>query len=302
MSKVVWRFVVVVLLIVGITTAVYFILNKPDASKKVYDDFVSLQKTSEYSDYGYLTKEIEGSGAIVNSSNDSLNLYSDDLDIQYAYANAIKEQIEKLLHLSAYIENFDSKAQKEVIEALKKYNDVVYGDKGVSSQAKYLYNYLVAEDYDPASIGGLKMNLLNSIRNMQSVGRVALDKLVPFIRNSVYQNATIVDIKFVLYDLRGMVASGENAQYESLVDKNQVDTSKFVSYVKNLTNLIETGESNGFNTLNDSDMREVLNAYNNLGRAQLIGLFRAVNSSEYLSSQEGDTKSYLITIYNFLEG
>lgn len=60
MSKVLLRLIVVIILIAGITTAVYFVLNKPDESKKVYDQQIATLQKSEYKDYQYLTQEIKG--------------------------------------------------------------------------------------------------------------------------------------------------------------------------------------------------------------------------------------------------
>lgn len=302
MSKVLLRFIVVVLLIAGITTAVYFILNKPDESKKVYDDYISLQKASGYKDYEYLTKSIDGGGGIVNAQNDSLTVFSEEVDIHYAYSNAIKQQIEKLSLLCAYAEDCDSKEQDTVRDAIDKFNKSVYGEAGVAYQAKYLYNYQATEGYDPSSLGGLKQALLDAFMTMEKNGAAALDKLVPFVQKYVLDNAKISEIGFFLYDLRGVVVSGEVAQYEALVNKGEINKARFVAYVKSVTSAIESGEKDGFNTLNDSTMRSVMQSYNSLSRGMIVELFGAVNMTEYINAQQEADKQNLIAVYNFMEG
>lgn len=302
MSKVLLRFIVVVLLIAGITTAVYFILNKPDESKKVYDDYISLQKTSGYNDYEYLTKSIDGGDGIVNAQNDSLSVFSEEVDIHYAYSNAIKQQIEKLSLLCAYAEDCDSKEQDAVRDAIDIFNKSVYGEAGVAYQAKYLYNYQTTEGYDPSSLGGLKQALLDAFMIMEKNGAAALDKLVPFVQKYVFDSAKIGEIGFFLYDLRGMVVSGEVAQYEALVNKDEINKARFVAYVKRVTSAIESGEKDGFNTLNDSTMRSVMQSYNSLSRSAIVGLFGALNVTEYINAQQEADKQNLIAVYNFMEG
>ena len=105
MSKVLLRLVVVIILIAGITTAVYFVLNKPDESKKVYDQQIAMLQKSGYKDYQYLTLEIKG--------RDGIYIVKDgDLKTEYTFTQAIKEQIEML--------GFCVRMQKMLTKARKK--------------------------------------------------------------------------------------------------------------------------------------------------------------------------------------
>lgn len=295
MSKVLLRLIVVVILIAGITAAVYFVLNKPDDSKKVYNQQISLIQKSEYKDYQYLTQEIKGK--------DGIYIVKDgDLKTEYLYAQAMKDQIEMLEFLCAYANNVDKNVQNDVLDAIKNYNTSAFGKDGVTYLAKYLYNYSSSEAYDAASIGGLNTQLIAAFKKMQRDGGVVLDKLVPFVKSVVYNGANIDEIEFFLYDLRGMIACGQISQYDSLENKNQVQTSKFTSYINKLTSVIEEGKVNGFNTLNTSDLRKVMNAYNALDRANIVGLFRAENQTTYINDQEDETiKTNLNIINSFME-
>ena len=295
MSKVLLRLIVVIILIAGITTAVYFVLNKPDESKKVYDQQIATLQKSEYKDYQYLKQEIKG--------REGIYIVKDgDLKIEYTYTQAIKEQIEMLGFLCAYAKDVDTSAQKEVLSAINTYNTSAYGKDGVTYLAKYIYNYQSSESYDPASIGGLNSQLIEAFRKMQRNGSVALDKLVPFVKTSVYNNAKIDEIEFVLYDLRAMVACGQISQYDSIKDKNNVQTSKFSKCIAKLTSLIEKGKNDGFYTLNFSDLRKVMNAYNALDRVNIVGLFRTENTTKYLDEQKDETiKANLKIISQYME-
>ncbi len=295
MSKVLLRLIVVIILIAGITTAVYFVVNKPDESKKVYDKQIALLQKSEYKDYQYLTQEIKGrEGMYIVKEGELLN--------EYKYAQAIKEQIEMLEFLCAYAKDVNKNAQKDVLSAIKAYNASAYGKDGVTYLAKYIYNYESGESYDAASIGGLNNQLIEAFKKMQRNGSVALDKLVPFVKTSVYNNAKIDEIEFVLYDLRAMAACGQIAQYDSIKDKNKVQTSKFTKCIEKLTFSIEYGKNNGFNTLNSAEMRSVMSAYNALDRAIVVGLLRAENTTTYVNEQKDETtKANLNIISMYLE-
>ncbi len=296
MSKVLLRLVVVIILIAGITTAVYFVLNKPDESKKVYDQQIAMLQKSGYKDYQYLTLEIKG--------RDGIYIVKDgDLKTEYTFTQAIKEQIEMLGFLCAYAKDVNKSAQKDVLSAIKTYNTSAYGKDGVAYLAKYIYNYESSVSYDAASIGGLNNQLIEAFKKMQSSGSAVLDKLVPYVKTSVYNNAKIDEIEFVLYDLRAMVSCAQIAQYDSINDKNKVQTSKFEQCIEQkLTPLIEEGKKDGFNTLNSGELCSVISAYNALDRANIVGLLRAENTATYLNEQKDETiKANLTIISKYLE-
>lgn len=291
MSKFILRLLVVIILIAGVTTAVYFILNKPDESKKIYDLQTTTSQKGEYKDYEYLTKEIKGkTGMYIVKDGELKN--------EYLYTQAIKEQIEKLQYLCAYTKDIDKSEQKEVLEAIKTYNTSAYGENGVTYLAKYLYNYESSDAYSTTTVDGLKEQLVNAFKQMQRDGRTALDKLVPFVKKNVYMNTNIDEIEFFLYDLRGMISCAEIAQYDSFDSKTKVQTSKFTNYLSKLNSLINNGVSSGFNTLNSSELRKVMDAYNALDRADIVGLFRSDDTTKYFAGIKNETAKVNLQVIN----
>ena len=115
MSKVFLRLLVVIILIAGITTAVYFIINQPDENKKLYEDYASLTKTEKYQNFDYLTKEWVNSG-----TGTPISLVKNDqtLNTHYKLATAIKNQIESNLLLINYAKDVDKTAQKSIAKKI----------------------------------------------------------------------------------------------------------------------------------------------------------------------------------------
>ena len=298
MSKVVLRLVVVILIIAGITSAIYFILNRPDQSKKIYNTFISNIEKENYKDFDYLTKKftVEGKQTQCITS-------EGDLLYEYTLADVIKTQIENCQYLCAYAKNVDTNAQENVLKALKNYNEIAYGNDGISHQAKYYYNFKNKEnDGVRPDTDRLEYKLIQSLMNMQREGVKVLEKLVPFVKNSVYQGTKIDEISFILYDLRASVASGEIAQLDEKNNISLEQRNKFNKYIEKLTQLINSGESDGFYLLNDSELKNVIFSYNSLERTYIIDMFKAEDTLDYIGKiEDKNIKKNLTYIYDYLE-
>ncbi len=301
MSKDIIRIIVVIVLIAIVTTIVWFVINKPDDNKKLYDNYISLTKDDGYKNYDYFTKEIidENNGNVYTILDESFRLKQ-----HFRLIEAIKNQIEKDLILLDYVSTVDSKVQDNLLNRLKNYNNVAFGDDGVSYQARYLYEYITRNKVDNTVKNGLIIKLINVMHEMEIVGRELIGDLNNFVVTYVYNGTKIEDIAYVLSDMHSVIASA-CSMYENVGNDDSLNENigKYENYLTRVESLIEQGEKNGYNTLASEDMQEFILNYNLLSRELIIGLLNADNKTEYITNQTDQAITYSLTkVLNFLEG
>lgn len=301
MSKYLLRLIVVILLIVVVTVVVWLILNRPDESKKIYDEYISLIDDEGYQNYEYFTKEF--TDPVTQTSSTLLN-FNTNINSHYRVTNAIKEDIELNLMLLNYVTSYDEVAQDGVLDAIANYNSVAYGADGVAYQARYLYEYYVAGNYNQANVEALINKLLVTMHNMEVAGANVLTVLKPYVQTYVYAGNQPEDIKYVLYDTRALVASSVANSYENTDDTDKLYQffNNYNAYMTKLETLISTGEENGYNTLVNTSTTKFIDSYNALETETLIGLFNALNKTTYINSQTDENiKTHLTNIVTYLE-
>lgn len=301
MSKDIIRIIVVIVLIAIVTTIVWFVINKPDDNKKLYDNYISLTKDDGYKNYDYFTKEIidENNGNVYTILDESFRLKQ-----HFRLIEAIKNQIEKDLILLDYVSTVDSKVQDNLLNRLKNYNNVAFGDDGVSYQARYLYEYITRNKVDNTVKNGLIIKLINVMHEMEIVGRELIGDLNNFVVTYVYNGTKIEDIAYVLSDMHSVIASA-CSMYENVGNDDSLNENigKYENYLTRVESLIEQGEKNGYNTLASEDMQEFILNYNLLSRELIIELLNADNKTEYITNQTDQAITYSLTkVLNFLEG
>lgn len=297
MSKDLLRLLVVVILIAGITTAVYFILNQPDKKRKMYNDYISQIQTEEYQDYNYLTKEWE----ISNSQNtSSLALNNPNIAKHLKMCDALKTQVEENLLLLNYAKKVDETAQKSLKKKIETYNEKAYGKNGVSYQAKYLYNYYV-NGYDVYNLPALLQQLFKAMHEMEISATEVLNELVPYVQKNVFNGQRPDDLKYVLNDVYAVIASATTAYTNSgATDELFKNYSNFTSYITKVESLIEQGNQSGFNTL--TDLSDFVSAYNKVDRNEVLNLLKSTDKTKFINDKTDEAlKTNLTTLLNFME-
>ena len=302
MSKDLLRLIVVIVLIAVVTTVVYFIVNRPDDNKKLYDNYMSLVEKQSYKNYDYLTKEFTD-----KSTNNQVSLVSlsNNLNNHYRLTQAIKLQIEQNLLLINYATKGDDTAQKSLLNKIKDYNEKAYGENGVAYQARYLYEYYLEDNYNASTITSLNNKLLNAMHEMEVAGFNVLSDLNNYVTTYIYSGNKPNDVKYVLYDARALIAgvasSYENSN-ESDIDELYLNIKKYENYLFKFEQLIANGESNGYNTLINSNLNAFIKSYNLLDREVIINLISAEDKNAFINSQTDETiKKNLTTLLSYLE-
>ena len=297
MSKVLLRLLVVIILIAGITTAVYFILNQPEKNKKLYDNYASLTKTEKYQDYSYITKEWTDSS---NGNPTTLLSGNDNLTNHFRIASAIKKQIEINLLLINYANKVDETAQKSIAKKISKFNEKAYGKDGVSYQAKYLYNYYVNGN-DVSKIAYLTGRLQVAFHEMELAGTEVLVELSTYVTKNVYNGMRTNDLKYVFGDTLALIASA-TASYQNKVsnyDELNSHIGKYERFIKNIETHIKNGDQNGYNTLGFKIPYPQV--FNSVDRNKVYEMLIAEDALDYISKQNANDKKSLETIYGFME-
>lgn len=294
MAKFILRLLVVIVLIAGITTAVYFIVNKPDESKKMYDSYVSLTKTEKYQNFDYLTKEWTQSGG----TKTSLVAGNPKTKQHYNIANALKSQIEANLLLLNYAQSSDKTLQKQVMNKLKVYNEKAYGKFGVSYQAKYLYDYRV-NNSDVSNIALFTNKLWVAMHDMEVAGYEAYVALSDYVKTYVFMGEKTNDAKYVLGDVYAVLV-GAISDYENTGDTDNLSLnySQFEKYVTKLDALIAKGEQDGYYSLN---IKDFISAYNAVDKTLVCDLFKAEDKNAYINGLEVALQDNMRTINVFME-
>ena len=298
MSKVFLRLLVVIILIAGITTAVYFIINQPDENKKLYEDYASLVKTEKYQNFDYLTKEWVNSG-----TGTPISLVKNDqtLNTHYKLATAIKNQIESNLLLINYAKDVDKTAQKSIAKKIDNFNKKAYGKDGVSYQAKYLYTYYVNEN-DASNITYLTQRLQVAMHEMELAGTEVLAELSIYVAKNVYNGSRPEDLKYVLNDSLALIASAITSYQNTNANSDELNShlAKYQNYLTKFETYVNNGELNGYNSL--GDMSNYVELFNSVDRSKVYGMLTAENFVQYLNSQNAEDKANLLAIHNFMEG
>ena len=296
MSKDLLRLLVVVILIAGITTAVYFILNQPDKTRKQYNNFISQTQTEEYQNYSYLTKEWQLENAL---SPTSLALNNPNIAKHIQMCDALKLQVEENLLLLKYAQKRDETAQKSLQSKIDAYNEKAYGKNGVTYQAKYLYNYYVNE-YDINNLPALTQQLLATMHEMEKSATELLAELTTYVQKNVFSGNRPNDFKYVLNDFYSLIASATTSYENSgSMDELYKNYGNYSNYIAGIEYLIELAQQNGYHTLGINGFVVV---YNQTERAIVLEMLKAQDKAKFINDQTDETlKANLTTIYNLLE-
>ncbi len=300
MSKYLLRLIVVILLIAIVTTVVWLLLNRPDNSKRIYENYISLTERESYQNYEYFTKPLTDSSTGTQSAIINFNT---NLSAHYRLVSAIKEQIEQNILLINYASAYDESAQDAVLDALDAYNDVAYGTNGVTYQARYLYEYYVSGEFSAENVEILINNLLIALHSMEQAGATALQQLKSYLVNNVYEGSTPEDVKYILYDARAIVAvSATSYENAGTTDELHKYFNNYSKYLTKFETLIQNGTKNGFNTLITADLMNFIDNYNAVPYETLVDFIRASDKNAYINALTDDVlKTHLTGIYSYLE-